>query len=152
MLCAIRISVISTWAATGAGAYTLSENGLYTEEAWRIFFRHLSPRGVFAVSRWYYPEKPNETSKIISLAVATLFDLDVSEPRRHIFLASAGHIATLIVSRSPFSAPDTARLKAVAKEMQYQVLLSPEDTSASPILRNIVASSTAADLARNTSS
>ena len=148
----IQMSLIDTWAATGAGAFTLSENGLYTVDAWRIFFRRLSPSGVFAVSRWYSPENINETGKIVSLAVATLFDLGVSEPRRHIFLASAGHIATLIVSRSPLSAPDIARLKAVSKEMQYQLLLSPEDTPTSPILRNIVASSTSADLARYTSS
>jgi hypothetical protein len=33
----IQMSLIDTWAATGAGAFTLSENGLYTVEAWRIF-------------------------------------------------------------------------------------------------------------------
>ena len=30
------MSLIDTWAATGAGAFTLSENGLYTREGWRI--------------------------------------------------------------------------------------------------------------------
>ena len=30
----IQMSLIDTWAATGAGAFTLTENGLYTVEAW----------------------------------------------------------------------------------------------------------------------
>jgi spermidine synthase len=30
----IQMSLIDTWAATGAGAFTLSENGLYTVEGW----------------------------------------------------------------------------------------------------------------------
>ena len=33
----ITMSLIDTWAATGACAYALSENGLYTVEGWRIF-------------------------------------------------------------------------------------------------------------------
>ena len=33
----IQISLIDTWAATAAGAFVLSENTLYTREAWRTF-------------------------------------------------------------------------------------------------------------------
>ncbi len=33
----LQMSLIDTWAATGAGAFTLSENGLYTREGWRVF-------------------------------------------------------------------------------------------------------------------
>jgi hypothetical protein len=32
----IQMSLIDTWAATGAGAFTLTENGLYTVEAWHL--------------------------------------------------------------------------------------------------------------------
>ena len=53
----IQMSLIDTWAATGAGAFTLSENGLYTVEAWRIFLERLTPEGVFTVSRWYAPAR-----------------------------------------------------------------------------------------------
>ena len=38
----IQMSLIDTWAATGAGAYSLSENGLYTLEGWRRFVAGLS--------------------------------------------------------------------------------------------------------------
>src|SRR4029079_6007709 len=48
----IQMSMIDTWAATGAGAFSLSENGLYTLEGWRTFVRHLRAGGVFAASRW----------------------------------------------------------------------------------------------------
>ena len=42
----IQMSMVDTWAATSAGAFSLSENGLYTVEGWRGFFRHLTPTGV----------------------------------------------------------------------------------------------------------
>ena len=39
----IQISLIDTWAATAAGAFVLSENSLYTVEAWELFLKHLRP-------------------------------------------------------------------------------------------------------------
>ena len=47
----IQMSLVDTWAATGAGAFTLSENGLYTVDAWTIFLGRLTDNGVFTVSR-----------------------------------------------------------------------------------------------------
>jgi hypothetical protein len=148
----IQMSLVDTWAATGAGAYSLSENGLYTVDAWRIFLDHLTPNGVFTVSRWYSPDNVNETGRIVSLASATLFRLGVTDLRDHIFLAASGDIATLIVSRSPLSADNVALLNQVAADKQFQVLLSPGREPASPVLRTIVASANEEDLRQYTSS
>ena len=49
----VQISLIDTWAATAAGGLTLTENRLYTVEAWGDFYRALKPRGMLSVSRWY---------------------------------------------------------------------------------------------------
>ena len=48
----IQASLIDTWASTTAGAYALSENGLYTKEAWVLFLNHLKPGGILTMSRW----------------------------------------------------------------------------------------------------
>lgn len=63
----IEMSLVDTWAATGAGAFSLSENGLYTLDGWRTFFDHLTPSGAFTVSRWYSPSNINETGRMLSL-------------------------------------------------------------------------------------
>ena len=148
----IQMSLIDTWAATGAGAYTLSENGLYTVEAWQSFLKHLTPSGVFSVSRWYGPGEVNETGRMVSLAAAALMELGVREPGRHLFLASAGNIATLIVARSALPPGSIRTLTQVAKKMQYPVLLSPNSAPASPILAAITSSKTRGELQRVTSS
>ena len=49
----VQISLIDTWAATAAGGLTLTENRLYTVEAWDDFYRALKPGGMLSVSRWY---------------------------------------------------------------------------------------------------
>jgi hypothetical protein len=134
----IQMSLIDTWAATGAGAFTLSENGLYTVEAWRIFLQRLTPAGVFTVSRWYAPGEVNETGRMVSLATATLQALGVSNPKRHLFMASSGSVATLVMSRSPFSDQALHSLRKAAETYEFPILLDPQAPSASPLLESIV--------------
>jgi hypothetical protein len=135
----IQMSLIDTWAATGAGAFTLSENGLYTVEAWRIFLERLTPSGVFTVSRWYAPGEVNETGRMVSLAVATLQTLGVTDPKRHLFMAASDHVATLVMSRSPLSDQALAALRQAADTYAFSVLLRPQAPAASPLLESIVA-------------
>jgi hypothetical protein len=134
----IQMSLIDTWAATGAGAFTLTENGLYTVEAWQRFLGRLNPGGLFTVSRWYAPGEVNETGRLVSLAVATLIENGAAEPRRHLFLATAGNVATLIVTKSPVSPAALAALKDAARANAFPVLLSPDTAAPSEMLESIV--------------
>jgi hypothetical protein len=134
----IQMSLIDTWAATGAGAFSLSENGLYTAEAWGIFLDRLSPRGVYTISRWYNEKEPSETGRMLSLAVAALIDMGIREPERHIYLATSKSIATLIISRQPFSSSDLKALEDAVALYEYKVLLSPTVESDLDTLRTIV--------------
>jgi spermidine synthase len=146
----LQMSLIDTWAATGAGAFTLSENGLYTVEAWRIFLERLTPTGVFTVSRWYAPGEVNETGRMVSLAVATLQALGAAEPKRHLFMAASDHVATLVTSRSPLSDQTLAALQQAADTYRFTVLLNPQRQAASPLLESIVSAPDRAALARAT--
>jgi hypothetical protein len=136
----IQMSLVDTWAATGAGAFSLSENGLYTVEGWKIFLDHLTEHGVFTVSRWYTPEVIDETGRSVALATAVLLDLGMTDPSRSIFLAASGQIATLVVSRTPFRGQDLEILKQVAADYQYRILLCPGLPPASEVLGRIAAS------------
>jgi spermidine synthase len=147
----IQMTLVDTWAATGAGAFSLTENGLYTVEAWHTFLERLSPGGVFTVSRWYAPAAAEETGRMVSLAMAAAFSIGADEPRRHIFLAASGHVATLVLGRTPLSSSAVAALEAAAAKLDYTVLISPNRASESQILQQIVASSNSEELNRYTS-
>ena len=135
----LQMSMVDTWAATGAGAFSLSENGLYTVEGWRKFLGSLAPKGVFTVSRWYSPKDVDETGRLLSLAKATLLDLGVLDPRRHLMLAAFGNLSTLIVSRAPFSPDDLARLHDVTAQLGFSILVSPNAPEPSEALQQIMA-------------
>src|SRR5262245_39364388 len=143
----VQMSMSDTWAATGVGAYSLSENGLYTVEGWRRFLASLGPDGVFTVSRWYSPDNVDETGRLLSLAKATLLDLGVPAPQNHLFLASSGRLATLIVSRAPFLHEDVARLRETTSRLGFSILVGPDLPAASAVLKSIVDAPDAAALA-----
>jgi hypothetical protein len=80
----------------------------------------------------------NETGRLVSLGVATLLANGAAEPRRHLFLAAAGNVATLIVTKSPFSPAALGALKDAAKANEFTVLMSPDTVAPSAMLENIV--------------
>jgi len=124
----------------------LSENSLYTVEGWRVFLSALSPKGLFSVSRWHAPSAPIEIGRTTSLAIAALLSMGVPSPRDHIFLASVGNLATLIVSREPLSAVDLRALSDACGRLKFRVLASPDQISPEPVFQDLLSSTSMSEL------
>jgi hypothetical protein len=144
----VQMSMIDTWAATGAGAFSLSENGLYTLEGWRAFIRTLNDGGVLTVSRWYSPGDVNETGRMIALATAAVLDTGAADVRPYLFVASAKRIATLVLSNRPLTAAQLTILNAEVRRLGFDVLLAPDRPPDSELLAAMVASKDIASLNR----
>lgn len=142
----LQMSLIDTWAATGAGAFSLSENGLYTVEAWKIFLSRLSDDGIFTVSRWHNKDDIGETGRALSIAVATLFEMGIHSPDQHIALITSENISTLLICRAPFTATDLDRLKAVCSEYQFNPSLLPNEPVHNEVLQKIISATSIENL------
>jgi hypothetical protein len=142
----LQMSLIDTWASTSAGAFTMSENGLYTREAWQVFLGTLKPDGVFSTSRWFRKDRPSETSRLIALATAALLDRGVEEPSRHIIVLTRDAIATLMVSLTPFSETDLARAHELVDKYDFELLAAPDVKAKDETLAGILASRSHAEL------
>jgi hypothetical protein len=142
----IEMSMVDTWAATGAGAFSLSENGLYTVEGWKTFLSALKPNGLFTVSRWHSPRSTVELGRVVSLAMASLMELGVDRPSDHIFVAGIGNLATVIVSRSPFARSDLDVLQDTADKLRFTVLASPDRAATDPVLVDMLTAPNLQDL------
>lgn len=116
----LQISLIDSWAATAAGAFALSENHLYTLEAFRLYYDRLTPDGILSVSRWAHGRRYLEASRLVLLAVAALEADGVADPRRHIVVMSGGALATLLVSRRAFEADELAAADEIAARRGFQ--------------------------------
>jgi spermidine synthase len=85
----VQMTLVDTWASTAAGAFALSENNLYTVEAFREYFEHLKPDGMIAITRWEF-RQPREALRVVAVAMQALHDLGVSDPAGNFIVASQG--------------------------------------------------------------
>jgi hypothetical protein len=138
----IQASLIDTSAATAAGAFVLTENSIYTTEAWTVFLDHLAPRGVLSFSWFYFSGRPGEMYRLTALAVAALRRRGVGDVRQHILLVrhrtAAKSVGTLLVSPEPFSREDLAALESVAGALKFDVVLAP-GVSGDPVFATVAA-------------
>jgi hypothetical protein len=132
----LQASLVDTFAATAAGAFALSENTLYTVEAFADYYGHLTDRGVATMTRWHTGEG-NETARLLLLAAAGLEQVGVARgsARQHIFYAVAPKLGlgTLVARRLPLSPEDLDRLEATCAANGWNVLVSPRTSGASKL-------------------
>jgi spermidine synthase len=115
----IQASLVDTWAATAAGAYTLTENTLYTVEAFNDYLDHLTDDGVLTITRWVY-----DGLRLVSLAQAACLQRGCQVADR-LAVVRQDRVATFILKKSPFTQTDIARLQAAAEKLQFEILYAP---------------------------
>src|SRR5688500_18196055 len=115
----IQASLVDTWAATAAGAYTLTENSLYTAEAFGEYLDHLSDNGVLTITRWVF-----DGLRLVSLAqeACAARGLDAA---RHIAIVRYDRVATFLLKKTPFTAHDVRRLQMLADSLGFSILYAP---------------------------
>ena len=129
----IQISLIDSWAATTAGAYSLSESNLYTIEAYRRYWSRLSERGQVSTSRWAANSTGvgvggAELPRLILLVQAALRAEGVADPDAHLAVVQGGRVATVLMSRIPFEVEELARLRDIATARGFDLLLPESST------------------------
>lgn len=104
----LQMTLVDTWASTAAGAFALSENNLYTVEAFREYFDHLKPDGMIAITRWEFRE-PREALRVVSQAMEALRQMGVRDPRNHFVVVADGELntdgrpVTVLAKKTPFT-------------------------------------------------
>jgi len=131
----IQATLVDTWASTAAGAFALSENNLYTTEAFRDYLSHLTDDGLLTFTRWGF-DPPRESLRLVSLAIAALEDLGEHDPARHVLVGRIGGKAdlagwgaqdTVIISRKPLSDADAAKAQEAFAAAHMMAMYVPGD-------------------------
>lgn len=115
----IQASLVDTWAATAAGAYALSENSLYTVEAFDDYLDHLTDRGVLSISRWVF-----DGLRLISLAQEAGARRGW-DPSDRLAIIQHDRVATFLLKKTPFTALERQTLLDAAARLGFAVLYMP---------------------------
>ena len=128
----LQATLVDTWASTAAGAFALSENNLYTSDAFYDYLSHLTDDGLLAFTRWGF-EPPRESLRLVSLAMDALKRLGEPNAAAHIIavrddatkINGWGAQDTVLISRKPFTADDLDNARRLASESRMQVVYLP---------------------------
>jgi hypothetical protein len=134
----VQMTLVDTWASTAAGAFALSENNLYTVEAFQEYFEHLKPDGMIAITRWEFHE-PREALRIVSVAMDALHRLGVANPARNFIAVSQGSLdedgipVVVLAKKSAFTPEEEAAVKAhLTRYTDLRPLYLPSDGGRNP--------------------
>jgi predicted membrane-bound spermidine synthase len=106
----ILLGFVDSWAAVASGGLTLSENHLYTVEAFRDYYEHLTPDGALVILRWDV-----DVPRLVSNAIALLGSEETGRRVAVLVEARAGDVDSppqmiFMLKRRRFTAEETRRM------------------------------------------
>src|SRR5215467_2230076 len=135
----IVIKLVDSWAAQLAGGYALSENYLYTVEAFKQYLNHLNgPNGKLVMVRW-----STELPRLVPLAIEALREYERGTSDQHniskqILLVEDSPGLTfgpnpqgtfypvlLVIKNSPFTGSELAVIKQKVNKSHAKVIVMP---------------------------
>ncbi len=116
----IQLTLIDTWAAGASGAYSLTENYLYTTEAFRAYIDHLTPDGILSITRWYF-----ESPRLAALGQAALAAEGIANPERHVLVMEQKIRTTFLLKREPFTPTEVERAHRFADSIGAEIVHDP---------------------------
>jgi spermidine synthase len=153
----VQMTGVDTFAATVAGALALTENNLYTVEAFREYFDHLKPDGILAITRWEL-KRPQEALRIVSVAMESLHQSGVREIGHNFILVSErpldrltarAAVVTVLAKKSAFTPEEESSIQAwAAKYPPLDVAYTPSAPKPGPHSA-LIASNAPYDFARH---
>jgi hypothetical protein len=135
----LEATLVDTWASTAAGAFALTENNLYTSDAFYDYLSHLTDDGVMSFTRWGF-DPPRESLRLLTLAMDALGRLGETDFPRHFMVLRAdeqkikgwGAQDTVLISRRPFTDDDVAKAKRELEGRSLQAIYLPGDQPKNP--------------------
>ena len=120
----IQVALIDSFGASSAGLYALSENYLYTLEAFAQYFGHLQPDGILSITRWI-KIPPRDSLKIFVTVVEALERAGVADPGRRLAMIRSWNTSTLLVKNDHFTADDISDLRTFSRERSFDLVYYP---------------------------
>lgn len=114
----IQMAMVDSFGASSAGLQSLSENYLYTVEAFQLYLKHLQPDGYLSVTRWL-KLPPRDTLKLFATALTALERNGVKNPWEYLALIRGWQTSTLIIKNSAFEPKELEELQRFCNERYF---------------------------------
>ncbi len=120
----IQVSLDDSFKPVTSGAYSLSENYLYTTEAFIDYLNHLAPGGMLVVHRWLQTP-PSESVRTLTLALSALQEIGVENPAERVVALRSLYTALLLVKREAFTSHEIQIIKNFSQDKRFDLVYYP---------------------------
>jgi spermidine synthase len=120
----IQVSLADTFKPIASGAYSLSEDYLYTTEAFVDYLRHLAPGGMLVVHRWLQTP-PSESVRTLTLALSALQRMEIENPTEDVVALRSLYTALLLVKNEQFTPREIEVIKSFAQDKRFDLIYYP---------------------------
>jgi spermidine synthase len=139
----IQATLVDTWAATAAGAFSLTENNLYTVEAFKDYFSKLKPDGILTFTRWNL-EPPQQDLRLVSITRAAMQESGLPNPERSMMIVRRSRQTeavecNFLFKKSGFTDEEVRTIEQVSQDCQFEILYTPNTRPNNPFTRLITA-------------
>jgi hypothetical protein len=132
----IQATLVDTWAATAAGAFALTENNLYTVEAFKDYFSKLKSDGILTFTRWNL-DPPQQDLRLVSLTRSAMEELGMPHPENSIMVVRERRqreavASTFLFKKSGFTDNEVKTVEAVSRANSFDLLYTPQTRPNNP--------------------
>lgn len=122
----IQATLVDTFATSSSGALSLTENTLYTKEAFVDYLNHLEENGIVSITRWN-SNPPKESLRLVSLGLEAMRELGIKEPEKHLIIIGKNNvIVNFLLKKTVFAQAEIDSLREKASEFGFDVLFAPD--------------------------
>jgi hypothetical protein len=140
----VTVTWVDSGAATGAGAFALTENYLYTVEAFRDYMARLKDDGVLTFMRSRFsPEY--DAIKGIGIAVEAMVASGIQSPERNIVVTAVKsphfgwrELTQVMLKRQPFTPQEIATIDQARSRLWFADLYTPGRTNGDPAITELI--------------
>jgi hypothetical protein len=135
----IQATLVDTWAATAAGAFALTENNLYTVEAFKDYFSKLKSDGILTFTRWNL-DPPQQDLRLVSLTRSAMEELGMPHPENSIMVVRERRqreavASTFLFKKSGFTDNEVKTVEAVSRANSFDLLYTPQTRPNNPFVQ-----------------
>lgn len=127
----VTVTWVDSGAATGAGAFALTENYLYTVEAFRDYLARVKDNGIltFMRARW---SPDYDAIKGIGIAIEAMRSLGLKDPEKNIIVSSVAspyflrrELTHVMLRKRPWTPEEIATVDGVRQKMHFVDVYTP---------------------------
>lgn len=124
----VQLSGVDTASTTQAGAFSLSENNLYTAEAFDTYLSCTKSDGLVTLTRWFLPDTegyPRNSLRLFVLAWEALERAGVEDPGAHMYLVESQAFSVVLFGKTAFTPEQIEKLDRTSLEKNFKPLYHP---------------------------